>query len=84
MGFWQTTTARFAEASRLVRIAWLFAAFLLGCLIAAVALFVFGRDAVVTFIEDDGPIGATLVLAVVLGGLLVGITHRWIRHKIEK
>src|SRR5258705_10977355 len=83
MGFWQTTTARFAEAPRPVRIAGFVAAFLLGCLIAAVALLIFARAAVMTFIEDEGPIDATFVLAVMLGGLLVGLTHRWIRRKIE-
>jgi hypothetical protein len=80
MGFWQATTARFAEAPGPVRI---FAAFLLGCLIAALALLIFGRAAMMTFIEDEGPIDATFVLAVVLGVLLVGLTHRWIRRKIE-
>jgi hypothetical protein len=75
--------ARFAEAPRPVRIAGFVAAFLLGCLIAAVALLIFARPAVMTFIEDEGPIDATFVLAVVLGVLLVGLTHRWIRRKIE-
>jgi len=84
MGFWQTTTARFAEAPRSMRIAWFTAAFLLGCLIAAVVLLIFGRAAVMTFIEDEGAIDGTLVLAVVLGGLLVGLTHRWIRRQIER
>jgi hypothetical protein len=84
MGFWQTTTARFAEAPRPVRIAWFAAAFLLGCLIAAAALLIFAQTAVMTFIEDQGLFDATLVLAVVLGCLLVGLTHRWIRRKIER
>jgi cobalamin synthase len=39
--------------------------------------------AVVAFAEDDAAIDATLVLAVVLGCLLVALTHRWIRHKIQ-
>ena len=33
--------------------------------------------------SGKGPIDATFVLAVVLGVLLVGLTHRWIRRKIE-
>jgi hypothetical protein len=65
------------------RLEWFVAVFLLGCLIAAAALLIFDRAAVMTFIEDEGPIDATIVLAVVLGFLLVGITHRWIRRKIE-
>ena len=53
------------------------ASFLALGLIAVVALLVFGQDAVVTFIEKFALIIAIFVLPVVLGGLLIGLGHRF-------
>ena len=84
MGPWQTTTTRFAELSRPLRIACLALAVVLALgLIAVVALLVFGRDPVVTFTEDFALIDAIFGLPLVLGGLLVYFGHRWITGKIK-
>ena len=53
-------------------------------LIAVVAWLVFGWEAVVIFVQNLALIVAIFVLPVVLGGLLIGLLHRWLTNMIKR
>jgi hypothetical protein len=85
MGFWQTTTAKFGEAPRPLRMACFVLAFLLAfALIEVIALLAFGRDAVVNFDEDVGLVVSTFIIPVLLAFLLVWFLHRLVTGSIER
>ncbi len=57
--------------------------FLAVALMAVMASFIFGREAVANLSESVVIILGVIVLPVLLGGLLVGLLHRGIKSRIE-